>query len=357
MSTRKGGEIEGIQYMRGVASIGVVVCHVSGMVAFDKYFKTGLGTDFFTSGNAGVDLFFVISGFIIAIVSLQSETLSPKIAPGAFAWRRFIRIIPMMWLSVILYAALRLLARGGSPIGDYTRAFFLLPGALQPTVIWTLRQELVFYVVFLATFLLGRRRLWLIAIWGLSPFVYAALSIPPGPESGNMDLLWIVTNPANIEFMCGFVIGALWLQGSFAKRWSIPVNASLLIYAAFIAVMLVAFLIHGLPLLFYRVVLATICSAVLILGITVQSKPGLLDRTGRLLGDASYSIYLFHPHIVSAVLGIWVALAPRTPIWVVVVGVTAVATVVGVVIYLTIERTLLAVLRHVASWRTVRSIA
>lgn len=70
-------EIEGIQYLRGIAACAVVIDHAAGMTALPKYFGDAVWGGFLQRGYIGVDLFFMISGFIICIVSLERTMLSP----------------------------------------------------------------------------------------------------------------------------------------------------------------------------------------------------------------------------------------------------------------------------------------
>jgi len=92
---------------------------------------------------------------------------------------------------------------------------------------------------------------------------------------------------------------------------------------------------------------AMICAPILFAGIHVRCRDGWIDRLGKLMGDASYAIYLFHPHFTSAILGIWSKLAHQTPIAVVIVGTIIMATAAGVLVHLYIERPLLKVSRNV----------
>jgi peptidoglycan/LPS O-acetylase OafA/YrhL len=71
-----------------------------------------------------------------------------------------------------------------------------------------------------------------------------------------------------------------------------------------------------------------------------------LDSIGRLLGNASFAIYLFHLHAASALLGIWAHLLPLTPPGLVVVGTSIAATCFGIAVHIFIERPLLKASRR-----------
>ena len=87
---------------------------------------------------------------------------------------------------------------------------------------------------------------------------------------------------------------------------------------------------------------ALACAPVMFLGIHVVCPPGLGQRIGRLLGDASYSIYLFHPHILSVLIAGWAWAMPATPGWLVVSASVIVGVLGGIAIHKLVERPLVA---------------
>ena len=84
--------LDGIQHLRALAAIGVVLFHAAE--------RSGLH---FTIGAAGVDVFFVISGFIMWII-----TAGRPVTPNAFLRERILRIVPLYWLAtaVMVFGAL-----------------------------------------------------------------------------------------------------------------------------------------------------------------------------------------------------------------------------------------------------------
>lgn len=162
-------ELAGIQYLRAAAIFMVVCFHASTMMGFGRYFAHKPFWPLLGYGFSGVDLFFSISGFIIAYVSLNVD-LKPVTALRPFLERRFARIIPFMWIAVICYAPLRYLARENFPVDGYLRSLILFPsGQLIPPQLWALRNEGMFYIVFALTALRGRW--WLFGAWIAAPFV------------------------------------------------------------------------------------------------------------------------------------------------------------------------------------------
>ncbi len=137
-------EIVGIQYLRGLATFLVLIVHSDHMLGQEKYFGTNYIGEFANGGNLGVDLFFVISGFIMYHIT---DGFSRATDSGQFLRRRFFRIVPFMWLSIIVVYLLRSTIRGGIDPVPFIRGFFLWPvGDLDPNPVWTLRHELFFYL-------------------------------------------------------------------------------------------------------------------------------------------------------------------------------------------------------------------
>src|SRR5690242_14114495 len=93
------GEIRSIQYLRGLAALGVLAFHAA---------ERAGGT--FDLGAAGVDVFFVISGFIMWVIAAERPT-----TPAAFLSRRIQRIVPLYWAVTLTVAAVAVLVPGSFP--------------------------------------------------------------------------------------------------------------------------------------------------------------------------------------------------------------------------------------------------
>ncbi len=171
LTSSKKAEILGIQYVRGIAAVAVVLDHSAGMGAFEKYFGAIVFNDFLKFGAHGVDVFFVLSGFIIAYVALHPNLL-PRLTFLDFYKRRAVRILPLMWLAIGSYAALRMLGGITADWVDYLRAATLFPiGQVAPLNIWTLRHETLFYLLFGVSWLAYRRARHGIFFWFAAPLL------------------------------------------------------------------------------------------------------------------------------------------------------------------------------------------
>ena len=149
--------LTGIQYLRAVAALLVLVNHLT--------FYLPSGGYRFWPGGVGVDIFFVISGAVMWWVARNARPLT-------FAWRRLLRIVPLYWLVLAFVAVLW---PGGGidpwldfPLQDILRSFLFIPfangargGAVQPVlgVGWTLNLEIYFYGIFALSLFAPRARL------------------------------------------------------------------------------------------------------------------------------------------------------------------------------------------------------
>jgi len=94
-----------IQVLRGVASLLVVLLHAT--INLNENGKTVFLLNFFSFGGAGVDIFFVISGFIITYTSFKGAASIKNFLP--FISRRVIRIFPTYWIIITGFLLLQIL--------------------------------------------------------------------------------------------------------------------------------------------------------------------------------------------------------------------------------------------------------
>lgn len=344
-------EIVGIQYLRGIAACAVAFDHSSGMAKLDKYFGQTLWGGWLEKGALGVDLFFMISGFIIAIVSLQRDDARPSLPLLEFARRRVFRIVPMMWIAIVTYAILRLAVGVVADPLSYVRAAFVWPiGDLEPNIIWTLRHEAIFYALFAATFLSKHWLRPLIILWVLAPFAYAATKLSPADPDIAHALFRSLSHPVNVEFGFGLALGLVWVKWFHSKSFQAPLLAASSL-AYFLGVVAVG---NILDLRADRVpdtlVSATLFTPLMILAVWGCARE---NRLALLLGNASFSIYLFHSHIVSAALKMWAKIAHTTPIAIVVCTTAIISIAAGIAIHLFLEQPIQKTLAN--WWRSRRA--
>jgi exopolysaccharide production protein ExoZ len=161
----------GIQILRFVAAMLVVVMHMTQAISIHI---TGAGPDkYWAAGSSGVDIFFVISGFVMATSTGPSPfALEDRIRSAwIFLKRRFLRIVPLYWFytlakAAVLIALPALASRSSIDPTHLTASLLFIPamspwGTVEPTlpVGWTLNFEMLFYGVFALAIALGAPRL------------------------------------------------------------------------------------------------------------------------------------------------------------------------------------------------------
>jgi exopolysaccharide production protein ExoZ len=311
-----------IQYLRGLAALAVVLFH-----AFQW---TGAGFDI---GAAGVDVFFVISGFVMWIT-----TQGRPAAPGGFLWRRFVRVAPAYWIATLALALLaalwpRLLPQVRLQPSHLALSLLFIPH-LDPDGLpfpllppgWTLVYEAVFYLVFAASLAAPIRARFGLVIGGLTALALLGFVLHP--------LYELFANPSLLEFAAG-----VWLGKAYAERRLPGRGIGWLLLAAglgaFVALRLLGLhsdmwrnLIWGVP------ALAIVAGAV-----TLEANGGVRSSPPlKQLGDASYSIYLAH-WVVIALLGMPMDTDNG---WVFVPTAVAASVAVGLVLRQVLEKPLIA---------------
>jgi peptidoglycan/LPS O-acetylase OafA/YrhL len=294
-----------VQALRALAALSVAFVHI----AHDDINNGGDPAGIFKAitkffpWDAGVDIFFVISGFVI--VHASANLFATSTGPRLFLRRRLTRIVPLYWVMTTAFLAVLLLSHAqihaaiGGPA--YLAASYLFipwprpDGVIQPALGlgWTLNYEMFFYAVFAPFLLLTRNRAVISA--GIALCVFSAFG--PSLAAINPQLAtW--SNPIILEFVFGMEIALIASRGitlPFAARL-------LLVAAALLALHLHADgagsrpLIYGLP------------AAALVAAAALAPPPQHLNRAETWLirlGDASYALYLVHPFVMRFLSVLW----------------------------------------------------
>lgn len=335
-----------IEASRGFAALLVVAMHTSDLLAGKPFLGAYAFDGLFRFGHAGVDFFFVLSGFVITYV--HAGDIGQPGAFKAYAWKRLLRIYPTYWAALAVMGALLLVSptsdHAEQHLGVVVSSVLLLPWPAEPLlgVAWSLKHELMFYGLFGLLLLHRSAGRWVLGVWGaLALFNVGRLWLTGEPQFGG---LWnsLVFRIFNTEFFFGIAVAALIRRG-----W---IGRPLLLASAG----LVLFLGSGLyeswgpprPAEWPPRHLAYATGAALILyGLAGAELKGRLQTPGPLvtLGAASYSVYLVH---VIALLFVRQAIRMLRPavelpveVWFLVGMVFAVSA--GVIFWRRIERPLL----------------
>ena len=267
-----------IDILRIIASISIVVLHTFPTLQMVQFNSLGTSTILYLKYHVeillfGVDLFFVISGYVIA------TTLEGKKSFTSFLKGRAKRIIPLYWLimtfTVVLYLIINLFAENKAEIGGpirIIRSLLFLEGTFnssEPIVAqgWTLEYEFGFYLI--ASSLLFMQKMRNSYFFIFSVLIVLGL-IFPGKihflEFGLGIIVYLLSNKFKMDERFGFV--------------SLFCGFSLLIINFYALQHVNYFIKYGIP------------SGFILLGsVLIQQIDG---KVIRLLGKVSYPLYLVH---------------------------------------------------------------
>lgn len=268
--------INNLQALRAFAALNVLLFHCIG-VARSYGLKPRLLSFLEGWGTNGVDIFFVISGFVMVFI----QSRDPK-TPAEFMRNRLERIVPLYWsmtfLCVALLLALPHVFREAAFDGGHALASLLFvsrfAGFQYPVLVpgWTIEYEMLFYVIFAASLLV--RPAGSILLVSLALAICAAFRL---------------VDPVVAEFVMGMIAARLYARYAVSRvgPWLLALGAAAMIASIWFPLPIDRTLLWGVPAFF------------IVLGACqVRQVPsGLLV----FLGSASYSIYLTHTLVVAVV--------------------------------------------------------
>lgn len=271
-------KIKSIQFIRAVAALAVLAFHIVGAP--------------FVVGAAGVDLFFVISGFIMG-------TFGNDVPPQRFLYHRIVRIVPLYWAVTLLMCV-------GAMAGVFSSfsftpeqlwmsllfiPYFNEAGEVAPLVVvgWTLNMEMFFYAVFALGLALRAPVAVTAVVLGAMTLAGLVLDLrTPVAQS------WM--SPLLLEFLAGLLLARMVLP---RREYAVPLIVLSLTGFALAAAG------GGDPAGLWRVLIWGVPSFLLVAGCLTLEKAGAWPQ--RLLapvekiGDASYALYLLHGLVISVI--------------------------------------------------------
>lgn len=298
-----------VQALRGLAAFGVLTHHIA--VAIDTRFGEGFTPPGAGLGWVGVDLFFVISGFIM-VWTTRAVGSGPRAAAGFWA-RRLLRVYPPWWVALGLTLAILFMlpALGGGERAGFWASFFLWP-AEHPPILgpgWTLIYELWFYLGFGFLMLAPRRFLApLLTLWALLVPLNAVVF---GPAQNS--ILHVATNPLTLNFLMGAAVALV--LASIQIRPNLRL-AALLCAAGALGLLAGAWYVTATGWNEWTRMLACGPASALLLAGAAHADAHALARPHRALvrlGDWSYALYLTHQPIIFAVA--YLAAESPLPAW------------------------------------------
>lgn len=358
MSLRR---IDNIERLRGLAALGVVLCHVVGQFYGVTRYSPAPERLLGWAGQVGVAVFFVVSGFCIRLPMARALAADPaaRLDARGYLKRRARRILPPYWIAIAASIAVGLISPigllGGShgpfDVGLHLVGLHTLwPQSIDSIngVFWTIGLEIQFYLAYL---LLANRpatpaKGFAVLVVAVAAYGAASLAFPsPSP--------WRVAGQIFVlatfwQWYLGAVLADLYVRRAKAFATA-PAPLAWAVRIAGVAALFGLGL--GDPVL-ARVHLVSwtlpLAAALAVVG-ALMGRPTQARRGDPLiaLGQASYSLYLLHPAVLGLVvlaarLGHWPPLASA---WAALLG----AVLAALIAYRLIERPFLATSRAGAS--------
>jgi exopolysaccharide production protein ExoZ len=339
----RGDTLFTIQALRAFAAASVVTHHIL-VVAVQK---AGYQYQFPSTAAAGVDLFFLISGFIM--VYTHFEDFGEVGSSASFIWRRLIRVVPLYWIATTATIVLLLIVPGAFStqkvdLNNIVPSYLLLlsrePNGSLNTILptgWSLCYEMYFYALFALQLFLSRRMFLIAAgaVFAVGLAIYAAgIDVPAWAT--------VAINPLLLEFYFGALIAFLFIKGYDLP----PLLAIVGVAASIVTVFLLG---DPVPVDWMMRVLYWGVPAAIILSAAISfERAGLrVPRFLTALGESSYSLYLFHIFLVVAFAKMWsyAHLTETLPVYVLGLGSFVGAIGISHMIYLYVEKPLTQWLR------------
>lgn len=293
-----GLKLQGIEAARGVAAVMVLLLHATNMLRDPGQPTHVPFGGFFLFGRAGVDFFFVLSGFIIAHV--HAGDASRPSAFGLFWRKRLLRIYPTYWAVLALYCALLAISpsreRAEQDPWHVFASVLLLPDNYAYPIVavaWSLRHELLFYALFSLVILHRRLGLAALGAWFaavLFNIVWTMAAGQPWFEGAWGDIVFRVFN---IQFLFGLAAAEMLRRGDAPRPGLMAAVGAALFLANGMAESFLPAVMQEWP---PRHLVYALASALAIYGLATLDRQGRtrVPRAMLAVGSASYSVYLLH---------------------------------------------------------------
>ena len=332
-----GKNLGQLSVLRAVAALLVVCFHTQLVIALPKYFGDETFS-IFRAGKSGVQLFFVLSGFVIYLAHSRDGTRDLNVIKK-FAWKRFIRLYPTLWITLFLLLPIVLSGKFGETpnVWNIISSFLILPAKNEYllAVEWTLRHEVLFYalfVMFLWDRMLGA---FVLFSWGIIGTTLGVLL-----ERGWVFEFLFDSNHA--LFLMG--MAAAWCYKNERMPGALlALGAGSVVFAATYAMKLSHAVEEDLSNILFGAGATGIVYG-LVANTRFSGAPKFVD----MLANSSYAMYLTHFPLISVMVKIFIIISQSHHIdgKIIFIIIVASSQLSGVLFYSYIERPLLAWLRN-----------
>jgi peptidoglycan/LPS O-acetylase OafA/YrhL len=353
-TTRKAPHqtILNIQVLRFIAAAMVLFSHVQHEIQERPFFRGGSFQPIeLVFWPGGVDIFFVISGFIMFY--LHSDDFGKPHAASRFLTKRLVRIVPLYWIFTLLMIIASVTFRDQVTHFEITSlnivaSFLFVPaqnsyGWYYPVLMlgWTLNFEMLFYAIFCGSLVFRRQTGMMLMV-----IVLLVLSVLPLLIAISSTPFAFWCNAIVLEFLFGVWLAKLRLKGIRLGQWTR---------------ILIAISGLGAMILFKKLDIAghywnwrpfwmgipavLICAAAIL--VDDKGSAGLLRRTASIGGDASYALYLSHPFAIGLTALLFVKLGIADP-WSYILCASIFAVAAAVATHFLLEKPILELLRSLA---------
>lgn len=287
-------KLASIQILRGVAALAVVVYHVYVMGKAHGNFGTEVFAAIARPGMLGVNLFFVLSGYII--IRAHQRDIGQLSSIGPYIIKRSVRVYPIYWILSLAYMAAAYVGFGEPDftwdLGNLVSSAILFevsqPVIAPLRVAWTLFYEIKFYLLFVA-FLISLRFGIIVSLLHITWIAVCLIG-------GTMDF-WNLGSLWYIHFYLGMSV--YYIGSRFTARYALPSllvgSAVVTFFAAYYNYDMTALRNDNKHILYLAPSFALIIHGI----VMIEFKSNPLIRLLYLMGEASYSIYLAHCAAIS----------------------------------------------------------
>lgn len=278
-----------LDLLRYAASVLVALCHWRLETDIFRAQELQFLDAIAKAGNFGVEVFFIISGFVISL------TANRKSSPTSFLWARFTRIFPGLFICMLLILAVRgaglilpLQAPVVSFLGSVTLTYPLWGVEALTPVLWTLIVEVFFYFWVFCLLLLKNDffRAPLASSLVFSFWLFLSYQIPPSFPQGLRDFIFLQ------GYLPCFCLGA----GLFFLTQNIQAfHAGKLVWAVSSFLIIYNFICQEESA--FKLVIYVFSIVIIFLSPFLRLGSNLFCKCADILGQASYPMYLLHIHV------------------------------------------------------------